>query len=147
MQPNHFLFDLYEYHMNLFGQPSAIRLAWQKLTMDITHKLFWPNFFIPDMLIAGIFLPIGGFPPIKRSHRSFLRSVQIRWENYRVYLTCERFSESNFANLPRGSISFLYGTFLNGVNLFCFGHHHSIHGLSESTMKGSNPVVTCKSAV
>ena len=26
----------------------------------------------------GIFPPIGGFPPIERSHRSFLRSVQIR---------------------------------------------------------------------
>ena len=73
----------------------------------------------------GIFPPIGGFPPIERSHGSFLRSVQIRWENYRVYLTCERFSESNFANLPHASISFLHGTFSNGVNLFCFGHHHS----------------------
>ena len=29
----------------------------------------------------------------------FLRSVQIRWENYRVYLACERFSKSNFAEL------------------------------------------------
>ena len=64
-----------------------------------------------------------------------------------VYLTCERFSESNFANLSRASISFLHGTFLNGVNLFCFGHHLSVHGLTESTMKGSNPIVTCKSAV
>ena len=26
----------------------------------------------------GIFPPISGFPPIERSHRSFLRSVQIR---------------------------------------------------------------------
>ena len=26
----------------------------------------------------GIFPPIGGFPPIERSHRSFFRSVQIR---------------------------------------------------------------------
>ena len=95
----------------------------------------------------GIFLPIGGFPPIERSHRSFLRSVQIRWENYRVYLTCERFSESNFVNLPRASISFLHGTFSNGVNLFCFGHHQSVLGLTESTTKGSNPIVTCKSAV
>ena len=34
----------------------------------------------------GIFLPIGEFPPIERSHRSFLRSVQIRGETYRVYL-------------------------------------------------------------
>ena len=95
----------------------------------------------------GIFPPIGGFPPIERSHSSFLRSVQIRWENYRVYLICERFSESNFANLPRSSISFLHGTFSNGVNLFCFGHHQSVHGLTESTTKGSNPIVTCKSAV
>ena len=95
----------------------------------------------------GIFPPIGGFPPIERSHGSFLRSVQIRWENYRVYLTCERFSESNFGNLPRASISFLHGTFSNGVNLFCFGHHQSVHGLTESTTKGSNPIVTCKSAV
>ena len=95
----------------------------------------------------GFFPPIGGFPPIERSHGSFLRSVQIRWENYRVYLTCERFSESNFANLPHASISFLHGTFSNGVNLFCFGHHHSVHGLAESTTKGSNPIVTCKSAV
>ena len=95
----------------------------------------------------GIFPPIGGFPPIERSHSSFLRSVQIRWENYRVYLICERFSESNFVNLPRSSISFLHGTFSNGVNLFCFGHHQSVHGLTESTTKGSNPIVTCKSAV
>ena len=95
----------------------------------------------------GIFPPIGGFPPIETSHGSFLRSVQIRWENYRVYLTCERFSESNFANLPHTSISFLHGTFSNGVNLFCFGHHHSVHGLAESTTKGSNPIITCKSAV
>ena len=95
----------------------------------------------------GIFPPIRGFPPIERSQGSFLRSVQIRWENYRVYLTCERFSESNFANLPHASISFLHGTFSNGVNLFCFGHHHSVHGLAESTTKGSNPIVTCKSAV
>ena len=99
------------------------------------------------LLRHGIFPPIGGFPPIKRSHGSFLRSVQIRWENYRAYLTCERFSESKFANLPRASISFLHGTFLNGVNLFCFGHHQSVHGLTESTTKGSNPIVTCKSAV
>ena len=90
----------------------------------------------------GIFPPIGGFPPIERSHGSFLRSVQIRWENYRVYLTCERFSESNFANLPHASISFLHGTFSNGVNLFCFGHHHSVHGLAESTTKGSNPLAS-----
>ena len=97
----------------------------------------------------GIFPPIGGFPPIERPHGSFLRSVQIRWENYRVHLTCERFSESNFANLPRASISFLHGTFSNGVNLFCFGHHQSVslHGLVESTTKGSNPIVTWKSAV
>ena len=95
----------------------------------------------------GIFPPIGGFPPNERSHGSFLRSVQICWESYRVYLTCERFSESNFANLPRASISFLHGTFSNGVNLFYFGHHQSVHGLAESTTKGSNPIVTCKSAV
>ena len=77
----------------------------------------------------------------------FFRSVQILWENYRIYLTCERFSESNFANLPRASISFLHGTFLNGVNLFCLGHHQSVHGLTESTTKGSSPIVTCKSAI
>ena len=94
-----------------------------------------------------IFPLIGGFPPIERSHRSFLRSVQIRWENYRVYLTCERFSKSNFANLPRALISFLHGTLLNVVNLFCFGHDQSVHGLTESTTKGSNAIVTCKSAV
>ena len=95
----------------------------------------------------GIFPPIGGFLLSERSHGSFLRSVQIRWENYRVYWTCERFSESNFANSPHASISFLHGTFSNGVNLFCFGHHHSVHGLAESTTKGSNLIVTCKSAV
>ena len=124
-----------------------------------------PRFFVPTKCVVaacqlrfrkqfkhgiirnGIFPPIGGFPPIERSHGSFLRSVQIRWENYRVYLTCERFSESNFANLPHALISFLHGTFSNGVNLFCFGHHHSVHGLAESTTKGSNPIVTCKSAV
>ena len=59
--------------------------------------------------------------------RSFLRSVQIRWENYKVYLTCERFSKTNFVNLPCASISFLHSTFSNGVNLFCFGHHQSVH--------------------
>ena len=91
----------------------------------------------------GIFPPIGGFPPIERPHRSFLRSVQIRWETYRVYLTCERFSNSNFPSLPRASISFLHSTFSNGVNLFCFGHQQSVHvvwlWLTETTTKGSDP--------
>ena len=112
-----------------------------------TRKLTARNMVLWPLNRHGIFPPIGGFPPIERSHGSFLRSVQIRWENYRVYLICEWFSESNFANLPRASISFLHGTFSNGVNLFCFGHHQSVHGLTESTTKGSNPIVTCKSAV
>ena len=77
----------------------------------------------------GIFLLIGGFLPIEMSYRSLLRSVQILWENYRVYWTCERFSESNFVGLPCASISFLHSTFSTGVNLFCFGHHQSIHVL------------------
>ena len=116
---------------------------------EVEEELLRPLHGLPGAIICRhrIFPPVGGFPPIERSHGSFLRSVQIRWENYRVYLTCERFSESNFANLPHASISFLHGTFSNGVNLFCFGHHHSVHGLAESTTKGSNPIVTCKSAV
>ena len=69
----------------------------------------------------------------------FLWSVQICWENYRAYLTCERFSESNFASLPRASISFLHSTFSNGVTLFCCGHHQSVHvvllWLTETTTR------------
>ena len=75
----------------------------------------------------GIFPLIGGFLPIERSHGSFLRSVQIRWENHRVYLTCERFSKSNFPSLPCTSILFLHSTFSNHVDLFCFGHQQSVH--------------------
>ena len=120
-------------------------LNWYTYRLSCTFFFF--QLFHSEKVRHGIFPPIGGFLPIERSHGSFLRSVQIRWENYRVYLTCERFSESNFTNLPRASISFLHYTFLNGVNLFCFGHHWSVHGLTEFTRKGSNPVITCKSAV
>ena len=133
--------------------PSCLLVWLQHWYLDPSCLLVWLQlwYFDPSCLLVwfrhGIFPPIGGFPPIERSHGSFLRSVQIRWENYRVYLTCERFSESNFANLPHASISFLHGTFSNGVNLFCFGHHHSVHGLAKPTAKGSNPIVTCKSAV
>ena len=73
------------------------------------------------------------------------------WENYRVCLTCERFPGSNFASLPFTLISFLHSTFSSGLNLFCFGHHQSVHGvllwLTETAAKGSNPFVSCKSAV
>ena len=36
------------------------------------------TFYKTSLFRHGIFPPIGGFPPIERSHRSFLRSVQIR---------------------------------------------------------------------
>ena len=46
----------------------------------ISHVCFAYSDFVlfPVMFRHGIFLPIGGFPPIERSHGSFLRSVQIR---------------------------------------------------------------------
>ena len=135
------------------GMEDSLEVITRVLSYELQHLHplpFHPHHFTHTHTLSlrhGIFPPISGFPPIERSHGSFFRSVQIRWENYRVYLTCERFSESNFPNLPRTSISFLHGTFSNGVNLFCFGHHQSVHGLAKSTTKGSNPIVTCKSAV
>ena len=66
----------------------------------------------------------GIFPPIERSHGSFFEvgSNPLR-KLLDIYLTYERFSESNFASLPHASTSFLHSTFSNGVNLFCFGNH------------------------
>ena len=67
----------------------------------------------------GTFPPIGGFPLIQRLQRPFLRSVWICWENFRVYVICERFSGSNFASRALFSILILNGSASNCQLQFC----------------------------
>ena len=59
------------------------------------------------------------------------------WEVFRV----------KFCELATRFDLVLTGHILKWRKFVLLSHHRSVHGLAESTMKGSNPIVTCKSAV